>query len=142
MTLLGTVWPKMTITLKEIKFYSHEMGQQILQSSGKTGPPEGFLARDHYISCVVTRHLRKETLCRYEISTSQLRRSTSQLWLMHEVNNRRTRPELFWKIGVLKNSVKFKRKHLHWSYFCLKACNFIKKRLCGTGDFLWILRYS
>ena len=44
---------------------------------------------------------------------------------------RSSRPEVFCKKGVLKNFVKFQRKHLSGSLFLisLKACNFNQKRL-------------
>ena len=43
-------------------------------------------------------------------------------------------PEMFYKKDVLKNFTIFTWKHFSWSFFwkkfaCLKACNFIKKRL-------------
>ena len=46
-------------------------------------------------------------------------------------NNRSSRPEVFWKKGVLRNFAKFTGKHLYQSLFVNKVagltCNFIKK---------------
>ena len=49
-------------------------------------------------------------------------------------------PEVFYKKGVLRNFPKFTGKHLCQRLFFNKAvglaCNFIKKRVSGTGVFL------
>ena len=55
-------------------------------------------------------------------------------WLAEIFNfklNRRSRSEMFFKIGVLKNFAIFTEKYLCWSLFLIKfqVCNFVKKRL-------------
>ena len=56
-----------------------------------------------------------------------------------------SRPEVFSKKCVLENFAKFHRKTLVPECFLknklrAQACNFIKKRVSGTGVFLWIFR--
>ena len=53
--------------------------------------------------------------------------------------SRSSRPEVFYKKGVLRNFAKFIRKHLRQKLFLIKlqskACNCTKK-VSGTGVFL------
>ena len=62
-----------------------------------------------------------------------------ELW-----TNRSSRSEMFFEIGVLKNSALFTGKHLCWSLFLMNLWAFMSvtlwKRDFNTGVFYWILR--
>ena len=62
-----------------------------------------------------------------------------ELW-----TNRNSRSQMFFEIGVLKNSAIFTGKHLCWSLFLMKLRAFMSatllKRDFNTGVFHWILR--
>ena len=67
-----------------------------------------------------------------------------QLWNLHSFFfNDRSRLQMFFKIGVLKNLAIFIRKHLSWSLFFIKLQAFIWKRLqhkcfhVKIAKFLW-----
>ena len=61
------------------------------------------------------------------------------------VISRSSRPEVFFKRGVLENFSKFTGNPLHWSLFLIKLQSsslqlYSKKRDSSTGVILWILR--
>ena len=61
------------------------------------------------------------------------------------VISRSSRPEVFFKRGVLENFSKFTGNPLHWSLFLIKFQSsslqlYSKKRDSSTGVILWILR--
>ena len=60
------------------------------------------------------------------------------------VSYRRSRLQMFFKIGDLKNFANFTAKHLRWSLFSIKFQSWrpatLLKRGCNTGAFLWNLQ--
>ena len=54
-------------------------------------------------------------------------RKTLSLSFVNPRKDRSSPSQIFFEIDILENFVNSTGKHLYWSLFLIKACNFIKK---------------